>query len=68
MSSESGTGCVGCSFEFPAAVGAVGTVDVLYLFLFFSGGALVGDTGIGYLLTVPKRYKEGARFTKNILE
>ena len=66
MSCESGTGGVAWSFEFPATVRAVGTVGVLSLFPLFSGGALVGDSDIVYLLKVPKRYKEGARFTKNI--
>ena len=66
MSCESGIGGVGWFFEFPATVGAVGTVAVLSLFPLFSRGALVGDTGIVYLIKVTKRYKEGARVTKNV--
>ena len=57
MSCESGTGGVGWSFEFPATVGDVGTDCVLSLFPLFSGGALVGDTGVVSLLKVTKRYE-----------
>ena len=45
MSCESITGGVGWSFEFSTTAGAVG---VLSLFPLFSGGALVGDTGVVY--------------------
>ena len=52
MSCESGTGGVGWSFEFPATVGAVGTVSVL------------SHTGIVYLLKVPEGIRKAQELPK----